>query len=719
MGKIDFYAWCRGYAPSGNFSNSGSRRYRDFDITGGAVQTDQLIFIISANILQYKSGQWGYPKSDNYNKYNPRLMIGIYDSTAPHGFDYNPMIGFQFNLDDPGRHKQIYEYFDTEYNAFGYSQDQDEEIAQTFTIGNTGANESFYLYAIKLPLNTLGSYIDFTFRIYNTTSGTPTGSPIKEWSHTISSNGWVLIKSSEPLIQLISGTTYAFSITPMNGGTDCCNLQGSYDASNPYDGGKMWKKNGSWSTPPGLDDTYDIYFKIYGTPFPFKSVSPFLAKDITSSNPTYPEYRHGNWQVTGSSSYKIELVDTYLKFYVDNSLKEVWDISDITLDGGYQFGAGQVYDWDKFRIQLIDTAANYHTVTRYIYPSGPIFSGNANSGNIHQSPNSGYHSDKIDDEIGNIDNFDSFIYLAKDSDYTPGGVGYQEIFDSIISSQLLDLYDELDTVQDFDVYITATHSGNGTISYGQPVIYIDGIIGYSPESWGSFYPGSWSTVSRDMSINPSTNTNWTISSLKRCKLGYLCTNSPSNEGSHSLTSLYGKVTINKKLLDSGASISGSITYYSITPLIDPIAISDDSGQSWTKKNDRALNYSLGWNYDYILGKKTASSDNINKYGKHPYTVNESLITTRADAEALAQRYVNTYLSGLKVGTVTIDGRTGIDLQSKFKLSGANINEDSVFEIASYTQRIDQNGFTTTINYGSEPFDIAKKVSNLEREVFGG
>jgi len=32
---------------------------------------------------------------------------------------------------------------------------------------------------------------------------------------------------------------------------------------------------------------------------------------------------------------------------------------------------------------------------------------------------------------------------------------------------------------------------------------------------------------------------------------------------------------------------------------------------------------------------------------------------------------------------------------------------------SYTQRIDGQGFTSTINYGKHPYDIAKEVSLLK------
>jgi len=171
------------------------------------------------------------------------------------------------------------------------------------------------------------------------------------------------------------------------------------------------------------------------------------------------------------------------------------------------------------------------------------------------------------------------------------------------------------------------------------------------------------------------------------------------------------------VVDDFASISGNITGYKVKDLSTGLQISNDSGQTWTSVPGKKLDVVLGWNYDTITGRYS-DEDSINQYGPHFYRVSEPLITTNDDALTVAKRYVETYKDGLKTGTITIDGKTGIDLTSKFKLYLPEVGINETLNIVSYTQRIDKNGFTTTINYGTEPFDIAAKVARLEREVYG-
>ena len=72
----------------------------------------------------------------------------------------------------------------------------------------------------------------------------------------------------------------------------------------------------------------------------------------------------------------------------------------------------------------------------------------------------------------------------------------------------------------------------------------------------------------------------------------------------------------------------------------------------------------------------------------------------------------------KKGTITIDGITDISTDYRFSANLVNFDINELWEVRSYTQKIDKDGFTTTINYGKQPFDLAKTVAKLERKVEG-
>lgn len=162
-------------------------------------------------------------------------------------------------------------------------------------------------------------------------------------------------------------------------------------------------------------------------------------------------------------------------------------------------------------------------------------------------------------------------------------------------------------------------------------------------------------------------------------------------------------------------ISGSLWEYHIEDLAQGLKISHDSGSTWTSYPDRKLDVVLAWNYDYVTGRYK-DSGSIQTYGPHFYKVSEPLITTRDDARTLARRYVETYKDGLKTGSVTIKGKTNISLSNKFRLYLPEVGINETLIIASYQQRIDKNGFTTRINYGTVPYDIAAKVARIERKL---
>jgi len=167
-----------------------------------------------------------------------------------------------------------------------------------------------------------------------------------------------------------------------------------------------------------------------------------------------------------------------------------------------------------------------------------------------------------------------------------------------------------------------------------------------------------------------------------------------------------------------AHISGAVTWLHVKDIAKSLYYSTDSGSSWSQDPNHKLDVILGFNYDNITGLY-ADSGSIEKYGLHFQRRSEDLIVNRNDAETLARTIVETYKDGLYTGSITIYGVTGISLNSKFRLKLPHLGFNENLNIVSYKHRIDKSGFTTTINFGSEPYDIAVKVARLEREVFGG
>ena len=163
-------------------------------------------------------------------------------------------------------------------------------------------------------------------------------------------------------------------------------------------------------------------------------------------------------------------------------------------------------------------------------------------------------------------------------------------------------------------------------------------------------------------------------------------------------------------------ISGNISYIKLEGVDEHLSISTDSGNNWSNEVDKSLLYSIGWNYDNVRGE---ASDNvsINKYGEHFYKVSEPLLTTYTDCENYADRLVDIYKSGIATGEITINGRTDVDIKTKFKFNGTNLDIEDNFVISQYEQIFDKDGFRTKIIYGEAPYDIARKVANLESEVY--
>ena len=84
---------------------------------------------------------------------------------------------------------------------------------------------------------------------------------------------------------------------------------------------------------------------------------------------------------------------------------------------------------------------------------------------------------------------------------------------------------------------------------------------------------------------------------------------------------------------------------------------------------------------------------------------------RADAEVSGMAIIP------KKGSITIDGRTDMATEYRFSSNLTNFGITDIWDVISYQQIIDQQGFRTIINYGKPEFDIAKRISDLEREVY--
>lgn len=126
-------------------------------------------------------------------------------------------------------------------------------------------------------------------------------------------------------------------------------------------------------------------------------------------------------------------------------------------------------------------------------------------------------------------------------------------------------------------------------------------------------------------------------------------------------------------------------------------------------------FKLGWTEGSITAT-SSNTESINAYGRHFKRIEDTSITTQSLANARASAEISSSKNPVKKGTITIDGRTNMSADYRFSSNFTNFGLNSVHDIVSYTQRIDDNGFVTIINYGKQPFDIAKKVSELEKEV---
>jgi hypothetical protein len=131
----------------------------------------------------------------------------------------------------------------------------------------------------------------------------------------------------------------------------------------------------------------------------------------------------------------------------------------------------------------------------------------------------------------------------------------------------------------------------------------------------------------------------------------------------------------------------------------------------------AITFKLG--YKDVSLRATASNDlSIGLYGRHYRQITDSTINT----EELAQERANFEVSGMhllkKKGNMVINGRTDMETYYRFSSNLTNFGINELWDIVSYTQRItSEEGFTTEIYYGKQPYDFIKEIEDLKNEAY--
>jgi len=153
-----------------------------------------------------------------------------------------------------------------------------------------------------------------------------------------------------------------------------------------------------------------------------------------------------------------------------------------------------------------------------------------------------------------------------------------------------------------------------------------------------------------------------------------------------------------------------------TYIYGKMAYSTDRGVTWNiLYGSGNMSFKLGW----LQGEATATATNdtsIGLYGRHFKKITDSTITSTDQAQNRADREVEGMEVIPKKGNITIVGRTALSVDYRFSANLTHHDINGVFDIVSYTQRIDNQGFTSTIDFGKHPYDIAKEVQNLKSQV---
>jgi len=131
-----------------------------------------------------------------------------------------------------------------------------------------------------------------------------------------------------------------------------------------------------------------------------------------------------------------------------------------------------------------------------------------------------------------------------------------------------------------------------------------------------------------------------------------------------------------------------------------------------------MSFKLGWS-EGVISATAQDDESIGLYGIHFRKIEDSNLTTQDSVDARANAAISGSSSIPKKGTLTINGRSIMDTTYRFSANLGNFGINELWDIVSYTQKIDNQGFTTTINYGVQPYDIARNIAKLEERVYGG
>jgi len=170
---------------------------------------------------------------------------------------------------------------------------------QTFTVGNTGTNQSFILDSIAFYVHNAVNG-NFTFEIFALSGGYPTGSALSSKTATSLVVGYNYIDM--PSKVLIASTSYAIVLTS--------SVLLTLDYNSAYTGGGYIYYDGSWSDR-GIGSS-DLLFEVYGRLTPTITTHPSSIERCTgasatfsvvvdSDSPTY-KWRKGGIDIGGATS---------------------------------------------------------------------------------------------------------------------------------------------------------------------------------------------------------------------------------------------------------------------------------------------------------------------------------------------------------------------------------------------------------------------------------
>ena len=164
-------------------------------------------------------------------------------------------------------------------------------------------------------------------------------------------------------------------------------------------------------------------------------------------------------------------------------------------------------------------------------------------------------------------------------------------------------------------------------------------------------------------------------------------------------------------------------YYDPNSIYAKMAYSWDYGITWSSSAEDPnavhsgnMAFRLGWKEGDISYSLT-DEDSIENYGRHFKRISDSTILTAEAARVRAEAEISGAGTIPKKGNMTLVGQDIIGTHYYVSANLANLGITENLSIVSYTHHIDQNGFTTTLNYGVQPFDIARRIASLESSVY--